>query len=115
MRVLAVVSWMVLMLTPALAQQDQAMPKMGSPADRDMMAGMQTMNHDMSAVPMTGDADRDFVAMMIPHHQGAVAMAQVELRYGKDKAMRRLAMDVVAAQKKEIALMQRWQAAHPAR
>jgi uncharacterized protein (DUF305 family) len=113
MRALAVVSWMALMVAPALAQQDQAMP--GAPADRDMMAGMATMNHDMGAAPMTGDADRDFVAMMIPHHQGAVAMAGVELRYGKDKAMRRLAMDIVAAQKKEIALMQRWQAAHPGR
>ena len=113
MRALAVVSWMALMLAPALAQQDHAMP--GTPADRDMMAGMETMNHDMGAAPTTGDADRDFVAMMIPHHQGAVAMARVELRYGKDKAMRRLATDIVAAQKKEIALMQRWQAAHPVR
>jgi uncharacterized protein (DUF305 family) len=109
-RALAVVSGMALMAVPAFAQQDH-----GGAPDRDMMAGMEKMNHDMSAAPMTGDADRDFVAMMIPHHQGAVAMAQTELRYGKDPAMRRLATDVVAAQKKEIAMMQRWQAAHPAR
>jgi uncharacterized protein (DUF305 family) len=106
---LAVVSGMVLTVVPAFAQQDHGM------ADRDMMAGMEKMSHDMGAAPMTGDADRDFVAMMIPHHQGAVAMAETELRYGKDPAMRRLATDIVAAQKKEIAMMQRWQAAHPAR
>jgi uncharacterized protein (DUF305 family) len=105
-RALAVVCGMAV---PAIAQQVHGM------ADRDMMAGMETMNHDMSAAPMTGDADRDFVAMMIPHHQGAVAMAETELRYGKDPAMRRLATDIVAAQKKEIAMMQRWQAVHPAR
>jgi len=118
-RTLAAVCWMALLLAPAVAQQDHAMSGMAhdqapakSTADQDMMAGMETMNRDMSAAQMTGDADHDFVAMMIPHHQGAVDMAQVELLYGKDPAMRRLATDIVAAQKKEIALMRRWQAAH---
>jgi uncharacterized protein (DUF305 family) len=71
------------------------------------------MNRDMGAVPMTGDADRDFVAMMIPHHQGAIDMAQFELRHGKDPALRRLATEIVEAQKKEIAMMKRWQTTHP--
>ena len=84
------------------------------PAMDRMMAGMDKMNHDMAAVPMTGNADRDFAAMMIPHHQGAIDMAQAELRHGKDPAMRKLATDVIAAQKKEIAMMHRWLAAHPA-
>ena len=53
-----------------------------SPADQAIMAGMTKMNRDMSAAPMTGNPDQDFVAMMIPHHQGAVSMAHVELRYG---------------------------------
>jgi uncharacterized protein (DUF305 family) len=60
----------------------------------------------------TGNTDRDFAAMMIPHHQGAIDMAQAELRYGKDPTMRRLAQDVIAAQKKEIAMMQRWLTTH---
>jgi uncharacterized protein (DUF305 family) len=84
-------------------------------ADVDMMTSMAKMNHDMSTAPMTGDADRDFVAMMIPHHQGAIDMAEFELRHGKDPAIRRLATDIVAAQKQEIAVMRRWQAAHPKR
>ncbi len=80
-----------------------------SPADRNMMAGMAKMNQAMSGAPMTGDPDRDFVAMMMPHHQGAIDMAQIELQYGKDPTLRRMAKDIVAAQKKEIGEMQRWQ------
>lgn len=83
-----------------------------SPADQDFAAGMTKMNNDMATAPMTGNADRDFVDMMIPHHQGAVAMAQTELKYGKDPELRRLAHDIIAAQDKEISQMQHWQAAH---
>jgi uncharacterized protein (DUF305 family) len=99
----------LLLATPALAQQTM------SPADAAMMAGMQTMQHDMDAAPMTGDADQDFVAMMIPHHEGAVAMARTELKYGKDPELRKLAKDIIAAQDQEIAEMKRWQASHPAK
>ena len=119
-----------LLLAPALAQTSaqvgsspaSAMPEMTagqngtsgmqSPADRNMMAGMTKMNQAMSGALMTGDPDRDFVAMMIPHHEGAINMAQVELQYGKDPTLRRMATDIVTAQKKEIAKMQRWQATH---
>jgi uncharacterized protein (DUF305 family) len=71
------------------------------------------MMHGMSSIEYTGDADRDFVAHMIPHHEGAVAMAQVELKYGKDPKLRKLARDIVAAQEKEIRFMKQWLAAHP--
>jgi uncharacterized protein (DUF305 family) len=99
---------------PAVAQGDFAHPA-PPPADKvdeAMKSGMSKMDHGMSDAPMTGDADRDFAAMMIPHHQGAVDMARAELQYGKDPAMRQLATDIVAAQQREIAMMQRWQAAH---
>lgn len=56
----------------------------------------------------TGDADKDFVAMMIPHHQAAVDMAEVELKYGKDKKLRVMAEDIIKSQKKEIAEMKEW-------
>ena len=72
----------------------------------------QKMMKEMSAPSYTGDADRDFVAHMIPHHQGAIDMAQVELKYGKDPVLRRLARQIVAAQEKEIRLMQLWQSKH---
>jgi uncharacterized protein (DUF305 family) len=106
--------------SPGLAQTAQTMPGMqtgGAPAANEPPStkgyrdAMTKMDQGMS-VPYTGDADRDFVAGMIPHHQGAVDMAVVELKYGKDPAMKRLARSIVADQRKEIALMQQWQAKH---
>ena len=70
------------------------------------------MMHNM-AMPMSGDADKDFVMMMIPHHQGAIDTAKVELKYGKDKKLRAMAEAIIKAQEKEIAEMRKWQAAHP--
>ncbi|HEY4163620.1 MAG TPA: DUF305 domain-containing protein [Dongiaceae bacterium] len=78
-----------------------------------LMDADHKMMMDMDSVPMTGDADKDFVAMMIPHHQGAIDMAKVELQYGKDPQMRAVAEAVVKAQEQEIADMKKWQAAHP--
>ena len=85
-----------------------------SPADKAMMSGMKSMQQAMDNAPMDGDPDHDFVSMMTPHHQGAVDMAQVELRYGRDPELRQLARNIIAAQKREIAGMDRWAAAHPA-
>ena len=82
-----------------------------SPADQGYMQAMQKMQADMKITP-TGDADRDFVAGMLPHHQGAVDMAKVELQYGKDPQMRRLAQRIVTSQQREIGQMQRWQTKH---
>ena len=58
------------------------------------------------AVPYSGDPDRDFAAMMIPHHQGAIDMAEIELRFGRDERLRRLAQGIIVEQKQEIAVMQ---------
>jgi hypothetical protein len=69
-------------------------------------AAMNKMMADMTIKP-TGDIDRDFVAMMVPHHQGAVDMAQAELKYGGNEQLRRLAQEIIAAQQKEIAFMRR--------
>ncbi len=68
--------------------------------------------HIGMAIPYTGDADKDFAAAMIAHHQGAVDMAKVELQYGADPDLRKLAQDIVEAQEKEIAFMRAWQAKH---
>jgi uncharacterized protein (DUF305 family) len=77
-------------------------------------AAMKKMRADMGA-PYTGDADADFVSHMIPHHQGAIDMAEIELKYGSDPKLKQLAARIIAAQQREIAFMQAWAAKHPAK
>jgi hypothetical protein len=67
-------------------------------------AAMNNMMADMTIKP-TGDVDRDFVAMMVPHHQGAVDMAKAELKYGHNEQLRRLAQEIVVTQQQEISAM----------
>ena len=78
-----------------------------------MAAAMARMDHDMM-VPASGDADRDFATMMIPHHHGAVEMAEAELRFGRDPVLRRLAQGIIVEQRQEIVVMRRAIAALPA-
>lgn len=67
-------------------------------------AAMTKMMNDMAAKP-SGDIDRDFVAMMSPHHQGAIDMAVIELRYGKNERLRRIAQEIIVEQRQEIDAM----------
>ena len=67
-------------------------------------AAMNKMMADMTVKP-SGDVDRDFVAMMVPHHQGAVDMAKAELKYGHNEQLRRLAQEIVANQQRQIMVM----------
>jgi len=64
--------------------------------------------HSAMDIVYTGEADVDFVRGMIPHHQGAVDMAEAELKFGKDKTLRSLAENIINAQKHEIFVMKRW-------
>ncbi len=66
------------------------------------------MHDEMSAIQRTGDADTDFVRLMLPHHQAAVDMARVQLLHGRDPQIRRLAQEIISDQQLEIELMQLW-------
>lgn len=74
---------------PFLTENDTAMSK--------MLTGM--------TIQPTGDVDGDFVEMMVPHHQGAIDMAQAELRYGHNETLRRMAQEIIVTQQQEIAAM----------
>jgi uncharacterized protein (DUF305 family) len=68
------------------------------------VSAMTKMMIDMGIRP-SGDVDTDFVAMMVPHHQGAIDMAQAELRYGRNEPLRRMAQEIIVTQLQEIAAM----------
>ena len=74
--------------------------------DAQMGRAMELMDRDMMVAP-SGNPDRDFAAMMIPHHQGAVDMARIQLQFGKDPVLRRLAQGIIVEQLQEIDVMKR--------
>jgi len=120
---LTIIAVITAMATAALAQHMhgsmmdvQAMQKMmedmtprdGDPAStKAFKEAHMKMMHDMHQT-FTGNADVDFMNGMIPHHQGAIDMAKVQLKYGKDAATRKLAEKIIADQEREIAQMKAW-------
>jgi uncharacterized protein (DUF305 family) len=91
---------------PALViAQDNAAKEAFTEVHHKMMA-------DMEKLQATGNADKDFVTMMIPHHQGAIDMAKVQLEHGKDEKLRAMAQKMIDDQQKEIEEMQAWLAAN---
>ena len=111
-RLSALLVTLLLVPLPALAQSmdhsahgsTQAMHSPSSAAYEEANARM----HSAMAVPLTGDADVDFIAGMIPHHQGAVDMARIVLEHGTDPEVRNLAETIIASQEAEIAWMTDW-------
>ncbi|CAH1659981.1 conserved exported hypothetical protein [Hyphomicrobiales bacterium] len=105
-----------LAVQPALAQSanphaGHGAPVQAAPAASSSTKAYEAANaamHGAMNIPYTGNADVDFVRQMIPHHEGAVAMAKIVLEHGKDPQIRKLAEEIVAAQDKEIAFMQGW-------
>lgn len=90
--------------TAAVLAQDMGYEKAMMDAHKKMM--------DHMAMKPSGDPDKDFVMMMIPHHQGAVDMAEIELKYGKDPELKKMAQEIIDAQNREIEAFKKWQGAH---
>lgn len=97
----------------------QSAPAGGQGATGDSTAGFKAaderMMKAMHSSAYTGKADEDFVSHMIPHHQGAIDMAEVEAKYGKDPQLKKMANQIIESQRREIETMKRWQAKHGSR
>jgi uncharacterized protein (DUF305 family) len=123
---LAAVTLSAFLAQPSLAQHNHSpghqMPSQGtrghgghampntagmSPAAKAFTEANAKMHKDMTII-FSGNADVDFARGMIPHHQGAIDMAEIVLRYGKDASVKKLANEIIGAQKTEIAQMQAW-------
>jgi hypothetical protein len=91
-----------------LGQSNCSAPSQGHSAEASYLAennvAMASMMKDMAVRP-SGDVDRDFVDMMVPHHRGAVDVAVAYLRVGRNETLRRLAQEIVVTQQQEIAAM----------
>jgi uncharacterized protein (DUF305 family) len=79
-------------------------PAAEAPYLAENVSAMTKMMIDMGIRP-SGDVDTDFVAMMVPHHQGAIEMAKAELRYGRNETLRRMAQEIIVTQLQEITAM----------
>jgi uncharacterized protein (DUF305 family) len=110
---------LTIILMPALAfamlQHDSDLQTRSSTVDpqwSELTGSMGKMHAAMASVQPSGDADVDFVRLMLPHHQAAIDMARTELARGTNTQMRRLAQEIVADQQSEIDLMQLWLKQH---
>lgn len=83
-------------------------PPVSSAASQEYLQGMQKMHDGMMTGAMAQDPDVAFAESMTAHHQGAIEMAQTQLKYGKDPEMRKLAEEIIRAQQPEINQMQAW-------
>jgi uncharacterized protein (DUF305 family) len=76
--------------------------------DAQMMKAMTNMDVAMKSGHLNGDQDHDFMQLMVPHHEAAIEMAKVELRYGLHPQVRTLARDIIQGQSAEITQMRLW-------
>lgn len=77
-------------------------------AGQEMIAAMQKMNQSMTGMKLNENQDHDFIMMMIPHHEAAITMAQIELKYGTDPRVKKVAQGIFDGQSKDVKEMTAW-------
>ena len=97
--------FVLLCLTGVLSSSCEKSDSPVDAVDAALAETMSAMHSAMHDVSLDGKADADFARMMIPHHQGAIEMAKVELQFGVDPILRRLAQEIIVTQQSEIDVM----------
>ena len=102
--------FVILMLSLSAISAEHSVMKMSdmSSSSQEYMTSMKDMHEKMMTGVNDSDPDKAFAKGMIAHHEGAIGMAETELKYGKDPEMRKLAQDIIKAQKGEIEKMKKW-------
>ena len=93
------------------SKMGQSKPGEGAASDNAATKAFKAANdrmHGDMAITFSGNVDVDFIKGMMPHHQGAIDMAKIELEHGKDPKVRKLAREIIKAQNAEIAVMKAW-------
>ena len=109
-RSLVCVAAVWVLLTPAASQNSRHEHSLQSDREfsRSMSAAMATMHSRMAEPQQTEDPDRDFLTLMIPHHEGAVEMSKDLQNHDAQAELKQLASDIITAQESEIKQMQQW-------
>lgn len=97
---------------PTAHHQSMSNAERQMPKGENAYAVVMDKMHKSMMIESTGDADVDFMRGMIPHHQGAIDMAKIALKEGKDPVVRKLAQEIIKTQESEISLMQNWLKTH---
>ena len=105
---LAAKLFVIIALTAPAAAAVAQNAQHGSDSTKEFKAADMNMMKNMNAAPYTGNPDVDFRTHMIPHHEGAIAMAKIALKYANDAETKRMAQKIIDDQEKEVADMQAW-------
>ncbi|NEJ71451.1 DUF305 domain-containing protein [Rhizobium phaseoli] len=115
LKIITLATMLAFVAAPSLAEDmsmDMSKPMGSHDAASHAFSEANAKMHKDMMIEYSGNPDVDFVRGMIPHHQGAIDMAKIELQYGKDAEIRKLAGGVIKAQEAEIAEMNAWLKAH---